>query len=71
MKKNKKKQPVGQPDVHITAQEKTMGSFWIKFIISEAISVVEAFVASSKLTPAQKALAEELLAAAQKFLAGL
>ena len=37
-------------------------SFWITFVISEALSVVEAFIASSKLTDTQKAAAEKLVA---------
>lgn len=48
-----------------------MGKFWIQFTIREAISVVEAFVAGSKLNPKQKAAAEKLITAASEFLATL
>jgi hypothetical protein len=48
-----------------------MGKFWIQFVIREAISVVEAFVAGSKLNAAQKTAAEKLIADAGEFLATL
>jgi hypothetical protein len=51
--------------------EKTMGSFWIKFIISEALSVLEAYLQSTKLTPAQKQAVEKLIVDAQALLAVL
>lgn len=48
-----------------------MGNFWITFAISEAVSVVEAFVTSSKLSPAIKTILEELIAVGQKAIAAL
>jgi hypothetical protein len=48
-----------------------MNKFWITFIINEALGVVAAYVASSKLSDAQKAAAENLVAAGQAFLATL
>ncbi len=45
-----------------------MGNFWIKFVIDEALAVVGAFIASSKLNPAQKAAAEKLVADGEAFL---
>ena len=43
--------------------------FWVTFAIEEAITVVEALLASDKsLTPQQLADGEALLAAAQKFV---
>lgn len=48
-----------------------MGKFWIQFVIREAISVVEAFVAGSKLNAAQKTAAENMITATQAFLGTL
>lgn len=48
-----------------------MGKFWIRFAINEAITVAEAFIGGTKLTEAQKASAEKLIAAGQEFLATL
>ena len=43
-------------------------SFWITFVVNEAISVVAAYVAASKMSDAQKVAAEQLIASAQAFL---
>jgi len=46
-------------------------NFWLTFAINEAIAVPAAYVASSKLTDAQKAAAEQFIAAGQALLATL
>jgi hypothetical protein len=47
-------------------------NFWIQFAITEALSVVNAFLQStSALTPAQKSAAQNLITAGEAFLATL
>lgn len=46
-----------------------MGKFWLTFVISEALSLLGAYVNSSHLTDAQKAAAEKLIIDGQAFLA--
>ena len=46
-------------------------SFWLNFVISEALSVLGAYVAGTTLTPEQKAAAEKLIADGEAFLSTL
>lgn len=48
-----------------------MSKFWITFIVNEALQVVAAFIAGGKMTPAQKAAAEKLIADGEAFVATL
>jgi hypothetical protein len=43
-----------------------MSSFWLQFIINEALSVAQAFVGLSSLTPQQKTDLEAFIVAGQK-----
>lgn len=52
-------------------KEAAMSKFWITFIINEAMAVLGAYIASSKLTDVQKAAAEKLVADGEAFLATL
>lgn len=49
----------------------TMSKFWITFIINEALQVVAAFIASGKMTAAQKTAAEKLITDGEAFIATL
>lgn len=48
-----------------------MSKFWLTFIVTEALNVLGAFIASGKMTPAQKTAAEKLIADGEAFLATL
>lgn len=49
-----------------------MTNFWLQFAVQEALGVAAAYVASTpSITPAQKAAAEQMIAAGEAFLATL
>jgi len=43
-------------------------SFWLRFAINEMLTILAGFIAVTTLTDQQKADADALIAAAQKFL---
>ena len=48
-----------------------MSTFWIQFIITEAIGVAQAFVQLSTISPTLKAALESFIAAGQNVIAAL
>jgi hypothetical protein len=48
-----------------------MNSFWLTFIITEAVGVAEAFVNASNLKPAVKAALEKFILAGTELLAAI
>jgi hypothetical protein len=48
-----------------------MSSFWLRFVIQEAIGLAEVFIQSSNLTPALKVALEKLIADGQAVIAAL
>lgn len=48
-----------------------MSSFWISFIITEAVGVAQAFVATSNIKPGIKAALENLIQAGTAAIAAI
>ena len=48
-----------------------MSTFWLSFIVTEAISVAEAFVQISSMRPGLKAALENLILAGQAVVAAI
>lgn len=48
-----------------------MSTFWLQFIITEAIGVAQAFVGMSNIKPGLKAALENLISAGQAVVAAI